>query len=311
MAKKSAGPADFHSRSGFLLTLRAGPSAQDGWAISAWAALCGVVASSAFGWEGADWLRLILLILLVDGAWGSLWTAVQTPDWQVLLGKWRKLGVRGRKSKGRIKLREPRRTRLWRWVGQLAPWWRDVVWARHGAEVATATAALVVGAALAVQLGVPLVLASLAALAVLELCLLRREGGILGKTEWPWAASTVLSILGGEAVFLAVLPWMAGQLAYGRLTVTSVALAAVFGMAYWAAPREPARTRLAGIGAQLAAAVVLLALRKPVGAGCVALLVAPQIALLTWLPRDQPVSWYVRHARVWLAAAMLVAAASL
>ena len=38
------------------------------------------------------------------------------------------------------------------------------------------------------------------------------------------------------------------------------------------------------------------------------LLLAPQLALLPWMRRDQPASWYVRHTRMWLMAAMVVAA---
>ena len=253
-------------------------------------------------------LFVILLILLVDGVWGSLWMAVQTPDWQAPLKRWRRWPSPKSKRKGRIKLEEPRRKRLSTWLGQIVTWWRQVLWPANGAEIATAVGALLAGVALSVQLGFGLVLASLAALAVLQLGLLRRKGGIGQDVAWPGLPSALLSLLGAEVVFVAVLPWAAGQLAYGPLTVTSLALCAVFAIAYWAALQESARSRLIGVGAQLIAAAILLALRRPVGAGCVALLLSPQIALLPWLQLDQPVDWYVRHTRLWVAAAMLVAA---
>jgi hypothetical protein len=311
MTKRRRAPAQAYTRSGFLLSLRAGSPAEAGWPISAWAAVCGVVASGGFGWEGADWLRFVLLILLVDLAWGSLWNAVQRPDWQVALKQWRSWEVPKKKGKGRIKLREPRRKRLLTWLGQVIGWWREVLWPENGADIATAIAALLASAALSVQLGVGPVLASLAALAVLQMALLGRKGGIAGGAAWPIVPSTVLSLLGAEVVFVAVLPWVAGQLAYGRLTTVSLAMAATFAIAYRAAPQESAGGRLIGIGAQLMAAIILLVLRRPAGAGCLALFLAPQIALLPWLRLDHPVHWYVRHTRPWLAAAMFVAAASL
>ena len=66
-----------------------------------------------------------------------------------------------------------------------------------------------------------------------------------------------------------------------------------------------------GIGAQFLAAVFLVALRSPLAAGCLLLLLVPQLMLLSWLKRDTPAAWYVRYARPWMMVAMLVAAWSL
>jgi len=62
------------------------------------------------------------------------------------------------------------------------------------------------------------------------------------------------------------------------------------------------------VGAQLLAAALLAALYHPLAAGFLLLLLVPQLALLPWLRRGQPASWYVRHTRPWLMVAMLVAA---
>ena len=66
--------------------------------------------------------------------------------------------------------------------------------------------------------------------------------------------------------------------------------------------------RVLGIGAQFLVAALLIALHRPLAAGGLLLLLAPQPALLPWLQRDQPASWYMRCTRPWLMAAMLIAA---
>ncbi|TET51919.1 MAG: hypothetical protein E3J64_06015 [Anaerolineales bacterium] len=311
MTKKPRSPGPSGSATSGLIRLSAGSSGEAGWPISAWAALCGVVASGGFGWEGADWLRLVLLLLLVDGAWGSLWTAVRGADWRAALERWQTWDSSKGRGRVKIKIKRPAHKRFVTWLGQLVAWWREAVWPEHRAELATAVVALLVSAALAVQLGVGLVLASLAALAVLQLALIRGRAGAGIEQRWPGAVSVALSLLGARVLFAAVLPWVAGQLAFGSFTFVSLILAVVFAAAYRAVSLTSMRGRLLGITAQFAVAAGLLALRRPVGAGCVALLLVPQIALLPWLQLDQPVDWYARHARPWLAAAMLVAAGSL
>jgi hypothetical protein len=62
------------------------------------------------------------------------------------------------------------------------------------------------------------------------------------------------------------------------------------------------------MGAQFLAAGFLVALYHPLAAGLLLLLLAPQLALLPWLRRGQPASWYTRHTRPWLMTAMLIAA---
>ena len=73
---------------------------------------------------------------------------------------------------------------------------------------------------------------------------------------------------------------------------------------YWISPGG----RALGVGAQFLAGVLLVAMDRPLAAGCLVLLVVPQMALLPWLQRGQPASWYVRHTRAWLVLAIGVAA---
>ena len=60
------------------------------WLTPAWATLCGIVASEGFAWRaGSDWLRLVFLLLLTDGVWGTLWAALASTDWASPIGRWR------------------------------------------------------------------------------------------------------------------------------------------------------------------------------------------------------------------------------
>jgi len=112
-----------------------------------------------------------------------------------------------------------------------------------------------------------------------------------------------------DAVIAVALPWLAGHFAFGSLTLRSAGLALAFALAWGAAWRANSPwERTLGIGAQFLAVALLVVLHNPLAAGCLLLLLAPQLALLSWLRRGQPTSWYVRHTRPWLMAAMLVAA---
>jgi hypothetical protein len=151
-------------------------------------------------------------------------------------------------------------------------------------------------AVLAMLLGVELVLLSAAALAVMQLGL-AWEGG-RGSIAPGW-----------DAVIAVTLPWLAGHIAFGSLTLRSVGLALAFALAWRAAWRADSLwDRALGVGVQFLATALLVALHHPLAAGCLLLLLAPQLALLPWLRRDQPASWYVRYTRPWLMVAMLVAA---
>ena len=86
---KSPHSAHPHPTSGGLIRLQAQLVDLATWLCPAWAALCGVVASGGFAWQGEGWSRLALLILLVDGGWGTLWTALGSTNWAAALHQWR------------------------------------------------------------------------------------------------------------------------------------------------------------------------------------------------------------------------------
>jgi len=266
------------------------------WLGPAWAVLCGVIASGGFGWQGEDWLRLALLILLVDGGWGTLWAASGGTDWATLARRWHHWRFGEPVTALPYTLPGSPGDRVSRWLGQMRAWWRDVLWPACGPALSAIAIALPVTAVLGAILGTELLLLSAAALAVMELGL-AWEGG-RGSIAPGW-----------DAVIAILLPWLAGHVACGPLTLYSAGLALVFALAWGAAWQSGARWKRAlGSGVQFLAVALLVVLRHPLAAGGLLLLQAPQWVLLPWLQRGQPVSWYVRYARPWLMAAMLVAA---
>jgi hypothetical protein len=296
--------------SGGLIHLRTRLTEMTTWLGPAWACLCGVVASGSFGWQdgvlsanrglsskGGDFLRLALLILLVDGGWGTLWAALGSTDWATPLRRWRNWQSGEPSAALPYTLPNSPGDQASRWLGQLRVWWRDALWPTCGPAISSVVVALPVTILLGILLGPELLLLSAAALAVAQLGL-AWEGG-RGATAPGW-----------NAIVAVALPWLAGHIAFGGSpTLRSIGLAMTFALAWGSTWRfKSAGGRTLGVGAQLLAAALLIALYQPLAAGFLLLLLAPQLVLLPWLWRGQSASWYVRHARPWLMAAMMIAA---
>ena len=63
------------------------------WLSPAWAALCGIVASSAFVWTGRDVVIAALVVVIVDGAWATQWWGLVDTDWRQLFANWNAIVV--------------------------------------------------------------------------------------------------------------------------------------------------------------------------------------------------------------------------
>jgi hypothetical protein len=289
-------PAPSGSASGGLIHLQARLTNPITWLIPGWAGLCGVVASAGFGWQGQDWLRLAVLILLLDGGWGTLWAALGGTNWAKPLRRWRNWRFGEPVASLPYTLPGSPGGRASRWLGQLGAWWRAILWPTCGPAISAIAVATPVTAVLGALLGWELLLLSAAALAVMQLSLAWEGGRGTITPEW-------------DSIVAVMLPWLAGHVTFGSLTLRSAGLALAFTLAWSATWRAGSpRGRTLGIGAQLLAGAFLVLLYRPMAAGLLLLLLVPQMALLPWLQRGQPVSWYVRHIRPWLMAGMLVAA---
>ncbi|MFW6115977.1 MAG: hypothetical protein ACOC7Y_02825, partial [Chloroflexota bacterium] len=180
--------------------------------------------------------------------------------------------------------------------GRLRAWSSEVLWPRCGPALLTILAALPVTALLAALLGVDLLLLSAAALAVMQLGALSKRDGTPVPPGW-------------DAIVAVALPWLAGHVAFAPPTLRSAGLAALFALAWGQAWSVSSRSgRVLTIGTELVAVVAFIALRRPFAAGALLLILVPQLGLLPWTdPRRHP-DWYVRHARPWMMAAMMIAA---
>ena len=266
------------------------------WLVLTWALLCGVAASNGFDWQGASWLRMALLVLLVDAGWGTLWAALGSTDWAKPLRRWRNWHFGEPGPMLPYTLPGAPGDQLSRWLGQLGAWWRDILWPSCGPAVSAIIVALPVTLLLATLLGPGVLLLSLAAITVIEMGLI-----------WAGGRGTVAPIW--NALVTVMLPWLAGHIAFDPLSPSSAGLALALAVA-WAGSLyvKSSWGRALAIGGQLAAAVLLVVLHRPLAAGCCALLLAPQLALLPWVLHGQSSSWHARHGRLWLMAAMVVAA---
>jgi len=285
-----------HSTSGGLIRLQARLADLATWTAPAWAALCGTIASGGFGKQEQDWLRLALLILLVDGGWGTLWSALGSTNWAAALHQWRTWEFGERTPKPPYTLPDSPGDRVISWSGLFRAWWRHLFWLDCGPALTTILIAIPISVVLSLLIKPDLVLLSAAAFAVMQLGLVWTGGS--GKASPGW-----------NAIITVVFPWLAGHTAFGLLTPGSSALAVVLTLAWGAAWHvESPRGRIIAGCAQLLAAALLLPLHQPLAACCLVLLSVPQLALLPWIERGQPAGWYVRYTRPWLMGAMLVAA---
>ncbi len=284
------------SISGGLIRLQAHLTNWGAWMGPTWAVVCGVVASDGFGWRGEDWIRLALLVLLVDGGWGTLWSSLGGVNWAKPLRRWRHWRFGAPFATPPYTLPNSPGDRISRWLGQLGAWWRDVFWPACGPAFSAIVIAFAVTVVLAVLLGTELLLLSAATLAVMQLGL-AWEGG-RGTVAPHW-----------DALVAVMMPWLAGHVAFGALGLRSLGLALAYAISWGAAWRvDSPWERALGIGSQFLAAALFVVLRSPLAAGGLLLLLVPQVALFPWLRRGQSAAWYARHARPWLMAAMLIAA---
>ncbi len=285
-----------HPTSSGLICLQARSTSLVTWLGPAWAVLCGVAASGNFDWQGQDWLRLSLVILLVDGGWSTLWTALGETDWATPLRRWRQWRSGERLATPPYTLSGSPGDVVSRWLGQLRAWWHDVFWPACGSALLAAVVALPVISVLGALLGIELVLLSIATLATVQL-----------GVAWEGGRGSIAP--GWDAIIAVTFPWLAGHAAFGSLTLSSAALALAFALPWGAAWRaDRAWGRALGMGTQLVAAALLVALHHPLAASTLLLLTGPQMAMFPWLRRGHPPSNYVRYARPWLMGAMLVAA---
>jgi hypothetical protein len=281
---------------GGIVFLRARLSDIINWVGPIVAAACGVIASGGLGNRLDDWARLALLILLVDGAWGTLWAALSATDWATPLRQWRRWQA-GRPL-AQLPYTQPDAPgyQMSLWLGQLRAWWAVIFWPSCEHALSALAIALPLTVLFSLLLGESAVLLSLGALAFIQLAV--AWGGGQGHFAPTW-----------DGVVAIALPWLGGQLLFGELSLAGIACALLGALAYgtaWHARSTGGRiVHLLALGG---CATLLVTLPSPLAAGAFILLLVPQISLLPWLRRNLQASWYVRRSRPWLLLSLLVLA---
>jgi hypothetical protein len=268
------------------------------WAEPTWATLCGVLASGHLtsGWEERDRLHLALLLILVNLGWATLWSTLSSTNWKQPLTLWQTWD-------SRIPLPALPYTRadspadlISRRLGELLQWWREAVWPELAPAIVALLAALVLSLVLSIYLGTDALLLTIAALALMELGIRGNDERGTPHPQW-------------DSLIAITLPWIAGHTIFtGPPPPHSIGIALAFAIARASTWRPASRPGLLTlIAVQTLTAIMLIALQHPLAAGCLLLLVMPQ--LLLW-PRaaHKYESSYTRYAWPWLTAAMGIAA---
>jgi hypothetical protein len=250
-----------------------------------WAVLCGSLASSGLRWDGESLLTLVLVLLLADLAWGSLWDLVAGTDWFGLLAA-------GWPPKHSATLALPYVLpdapggRLMRGLNRVVGWWRETFWPAAGPALLGVLVAVVLAVVLSLLLPGRLRLLSAILVALLGLGLIQRCRG--------------REALAGTALVGGGLCWLAGHMAFFEIDWASLVLALGFSAAVWGGLRT-ARGLRGGLwllnGGQAACVALLVTLKQPLAAGAIGLLLFGQIALqlsLHWqlsLHRQPSLHW--------------------
>ncbi|MGD1996811.1 MAG: hypothetical protein PVH62_08570 [Anaerolineae bacterium] len=285
-------------RNGGLIRVQVHAGRTLGWVLPVWAALCGAVASGDFVLSAVGGGRLLIVFLLVEAGWGTVWSALATTDWATPIRRWRNWSMDVRLAL--LPYAQPGSPgyRSARWLAQLRAWWRQIVVPTVGSSVGKVMVGLAMSLILAAAAAPELAMLSLAAFALMQLALVLERG----RGQPP---------LGWDCAFRVGLPWLAGHLAFTPLSLPSVALAMVFSTTVAGAGAVDRRwRRILWTGGQLCAASLLILLHRPLAALFLTLLLSPQWLLAAWSPRttsSNPPGW-IRRSWPWLVAGMLLSA---
>lgn len=282
---------------------------------SAWAALCGAIASGGFHWGATDLFRLAAVVFLTGIGWASVWVAVTSPAWAEPLRRWAILRAQVEHSPDPPPTEGPQRGAFWlpylradapggslaRWLAALRTWWVDSARAVAGPALNSLLIAATLSLLLATLLGPRLLLLTLAAFASTQLAF-----ALSPRPGQPGALSQAMVWIG--------LPWLAGHVAFSPLNFSSAGLALAYSLAYTGLIRTTEagrRTNLAllNLGQALAVAILLVS-GQVAGAGIVGLLAFPMMVMQPWLGHGLAGESFVRRAQWPLMLAMLVSVVS-
>jgi hypothetical protein len=260
------------------------------WLSPAWAVVCGIIASSAFVWTGRDVLIGLLALVVVDGAWATVWWGLIDTDWRSLFATWDTFDVAHVDATWGAAGSSAARSQ--RGFARLRLWWQVIGKERAGSPLLSALFSAALAFLLSAVIGAVAIGLTLAALALTQIGLILRVHG-----------RTVNVLRGFVDVGLA---WLLGHAAFGQLTLLSALTALIFSFSYaamlYVAQRGAHQRRW--LMPQLIMVIILVFLQQPFAALALLTLLIAQTSLSTVLHGLD----FARTAQIWLMLSMLIAA---
>jgi hypothetical protein len=270
--------------------------------MSAWAVLCGALASGSLRWQAEDLLLLAMVVLLVELGWGRLWDLVVGTDWldpglpapssppttTFVILPYSRPGSLG--------------WRLFEGLHLCGFWWRQMFWPAFGP--------VLLGILAATALTVVLVLLLPERLGLLSTALASLVGlGLL----WRLRQRAALAVQAGAQIGLS---WLAGHAALVDVNPWAFAPALLFSGAVWGVLRGMNGVRGGSwllYGGQVGMLALLVMAKQPLAVGLIGLLAFGQAAQqISPAPgKGAEAAPLDRRIGLWLAAGMLVAALAL
>lgn len=269
-----------------------------------WAVLCGAWASDAWRWQRDPLLALVLTIFTAEVLWSTWRAQLIDIDWE------NDLVTHSLPARGDALPTLPYTT-PWSPLGRfLGGWGRIRRWLRE-------TLSIERRGALIALLALPPIILLLSGVIGLHMLALSGAALSLSVIEWRVArrGQAHRALQAGLEIGLS---WLAGHTVFGSLTWTSFVLACSYALAYQGALSLGRSNRAWSLallyGGQAAAALWLLlpGYASPAGAAYaalgMALLLVPQLLLLSGFEANGREAWYLRRAAPFMMAAMALAA---
>jgi hypothetical protein len=281
--------------------------------------LCGAIASGRLALRFEHLLLSLLLIFFADAVLGTFWELTVGVDWLEPLRQPSRPPPegQGRPSAPRrsvclllpYTLRGSPGYRLAGRLGSLYSWWREDFWPVLGSAWLTWLSTLGLGLLLAAWLGGHFLALTLLGLALTLVAGLMRLYPA-GHAPTPGGRGDIVQ--GLQASLEMGVSWLLGNAAFGAINWPSLALALSFTAVYYAGLvlTVGGQTRALRLlnGAYLAIIPLLFALRQPLGAIGLSLLLMPQLLMQLWLEQGSLTTWYLERTRLLTILGMVIAA---
>ncbi len=246
-----------------------------------WAAVGGVLASSAVPSAPEHLLTLLLVWFIADPLLGTVWdVGVGGSSAPAHRGLWRRLITDQRPGHGSALVIFPytqpdsRGQQLAERLGRFRCWWRESFWPEAGREFVTVALALGAAFLLGAVVGPTVLVLIVFSVALSWLAAFSQDEASSDSASSPARASN--ATWRGLAEF--GIAWLVGSVALGQASPLVIVVGVCYTATYLGLMRQPDRFWLAGAG-QFAVTCLLIGLRHPLAAAVTAITLVPQWGL--------------------------------